>query len=232
MASLKPALPLIAILAVLAVALMLGAPDYLTWETLGQRQAELQAMVARQPVWAALGYVCVYALGVAVSLPGAVVLTVSGGLLFGPVMGTALAVCGAWLGAVVLFLAARGALAPVLAARAGTLLDRVRPGLERDGFSYVLALRLVPVLPFWLVNLAAALTGMRLLPYAAATILGIIPGTAIFAGVGSGIGSVLARGERPDLMVVLSPPVLLPLLGLAALSLLPVAWQAWRGRNA
>lgn len=90
------------------------------------------------------------------------ILTLAGGLLFGTVTGAARAVAGATIGAVLLFLAARCALGGWLAGRARGLLDRVRPGLERDGFSYMLALRRLPVVPFWLVNLALALVGMRL----------------------------------------------------------------------
>jgi uncharacterized membrane protein YdjX (TVP38/TMEM64 family) len=155
-------------------------------------------------------------------------MTLAGGLLFGAWGGTALAVVGATIGACLLFLAARGALAPLVAGRAAGLLDRVRPGLERDGFFYLLTLRLIPVVPFWLANLAPALVGMRFGAYAGATALGIIPGTAVFAGIGAGVGDILAAGGRPDLSVILSPPILLPLLGLAALSLLG-AW--WRIRN-
>jgi uncharacterized membrane protein YdjX (TVP38/TMEM64 family) len=232
MASFKRALPLIVIAALLALAFAVGVPDLLTWEALAARQAALLALVRAHPAASALGYLAVYALGVAISLPGAVVLTVAGGLLFGAWIGAALAVCGASVGAVLVFLAARGALAPWLTSRAGPFLDRVRPGLEAHGFSYVLALRLIPVVPFWLVNLAAAVVGMRLLPYAAATFIGIIPATTVFAFVGAGVGTVLMRGERPDLSVILSAPVLLPLLALAALSLLPVGWRAWKGRDA
>ena len=100
--------------------------------------------------------------------------------------------------------------------------------LQRDGFSYLLAMRLIPAFPFWLVNLAAAIGGMRLLPYATATLIGIIPATLVFASLGEGWATVLAQGRRPDLMVAFSPPVLLPLLALAALSLLPVAWRRWK----
>ncbi|MBV9251832.1 MAG: TVP38/TMEM64 family protein, partial [Acetobacteraceae bacterium] len=128
------------------------------------------------------------------------------------------------LGAVVLFLAAR----PVLARISDRpVLARIREGLQRDGFSYLLAIRLLPIFPFWAVNLAAAFGGMRLGPYTAATFIGIIPGTAVFASIGAGVGDVLARGEHPDLSVIVSPQVLGPLLGLALLSLLPVAWKKW-----
>ena len=138
---------------------------------------------------------------------------------------------GGTAGAVLLFLAARTALGRPIGRRAEPLLSRIRPGLERDGFSYLLALRLIPVVPFWLLNLAPALVGMRLAPYALATLIGIIPGTLVFASIGAGIGGVLEAGRQPDLSVILSPRVIVPLLGLALLSLLPVAWRRWKGSH-
>ena len=125
----------------------------------------------------------------------------------------------------------RFALAPLLAVRAGPLLSRLRPGLQRDGFAFLLAMRLIPVMPFLLTNLAPALLGMRLRTFAAATFIGIIPSCLVFAGLGTGLGDVLAAGQPPDPSVALSPPVLLPLLALAALSLAPVAWRRWRRRG-
>ena len=124
--------------------------------------------------------------------------------------------------------AARTALARLFCARAGPFLERIRPGLERDGFSYLLALRLIPVLPFWLLNLAPALVGMRLVPFALATLIGIIPGTLVFASIGAGAGQLLAAGSQPDWRIVFSPSVLLPFVGLALLSLAPVAWRHWK----
>jgi len=221
--------PLLLLLAVLAAAWALGVRSYLSWAALAREQSALHALVAAHPWRSAAAYVALYAVAVGVSLPGGVVLTVAGGLLFGAALGAALAVLGASLGAVLLFLAARHALAGFLAARAAPLLARIGPGLQRDGFSYLLALRLLPVFPFWLVNLAPALLGMRLAPYAAATALGVIPATVVFAGLGAGVGGVLAAGGRPNVSLILAPHVLLPLLGLAALSLAPVLWR--RGRR-
>lgn len=222
-------------LLLLALALALlwgsGAARLLSFEALSDHRAALAAWVAARPAAAAAAYVMVYALVVAVSLPGGVVMTLAGGLLFGAWLGTALTVAGATLGACALFLAARSALAPLVAGRAAGLVDRIRPGLERDGFFYLLTLRLIPAVPFWLANLAPALVGMPFGAFAAATFIGIIPGTAVFAGIGAGLGEVLVAGGRPDLGIVFSPPILLPLLGLAALSLLG-AWWRKRTRNA
>jgi len=221
------------LLLALALALLWGsgAARLLSFEALSDHRAALAAWVAARPAAAAAAYVMVYALVVAVSLPGGVVMTLAGGLLFGAWLGTALTVAGATLGACALFLAARSALAPLVAGRAAGLVDRIRPGLERDGFFYLLTLRLIPAVPFWLANLAPALVGMPFGAFAAATFIGIIPGTAVFAGIGAGLGEVLVAGGRPDLGIVFSPPILLPLLGLAALSLLG-AWWRKRTRNA
>jgi uncharacterized membrane protein YdjX (TVP38/TMEM64 family) len=130
---------------------------------------------------------------------------------------------------VILFLAARYAFADLVASRAAPFMARIRPGIERDGFWYLLALRLVPVFPFWLLNLVAAACGMRLLPFAIATMLGIIPGTFVYAWIGAGLAGVLAGGGSPDFAMIFSPRILLPLLALATLTLLPVAWRAIKG---
>jgi uncharacterized membrane protein YdjX (TVP38/TMEM64 family) len=110
-------------------------------------------------------------------------------------------------------------------------MDRIALILERDGFNALLALRLIVVVPFWLANLAPALVGMRLAPFALATFIGIIPGTAVFASIGAGLGDILAAGNVPDLRAVASPSILLPLTGLALLSLLPIAWRRLRRSN-
>lgn len=220
--------PLGLILVGLGLAYALGLHRLLTFEALAAHRAALAGFVAGAPVPAALAYALAYVAVVALSLPGGAVMTLAGGFLFGPWLGAALAVTGATIGACLLFLAARHALAETLARRAGPLLERVREGLRRDGFWYLLSLRLIPVVPFWLANLAPALAGMPFPAYAAATFLGIIPGAAVYAGIGAGLGEVLDAGGRPDLSAVLSPGILLPLLGLAALSLLGV-W--WRGRQ-
>jgi uncharacterized membrane protein YdjX (TVP38/TMEM64 family) len=221
--------PLLPLLAVLVAGYLAGLRDDLSWTGLAARQAGLQAQVAAHPLAVAGAFVAIYAAAVAVSFPGAVVLTLAGGLLFGTVAGAALTVAGATSGSAVIYLAARSALAPMLAARAGPALERFREGLGRNAFSYVLAVRLVPVIPFWLVNIAVALFGVRLAPFLLATAIGIAPATTIYSALGAGIGDVLAAGGQPDLFVVFTPPVLLPLLGLAALALAPAAWRAWRG---
>ena len=223
--------PLLLVLAAFGVAYALGMQRYLSFEALGRQQVALGEFVAAHPLVSPLAYTLAYAAAAALSLPGAVVITLAGGLLFGTLLGGACAVVGASAGATLLFLAARHALGGWLAGRAGPLMDRIRPGLERDGFSYLLALRLLPLFPFWLVNLAPALVRMPLRTFLGATLLGILPGTFVFAAVGAGLGTVLAEGRQPDLSIILRPAILLPLIGLALLSLLPVAWRRWKERH-
>jgi uncharacterized membrane protein YdjX (TVP38/TMEM64 family) len=206
-------LPLALLAAGLVALWALGLQQNLSWASLARHQADLLAAVAARPIETGGAYVVVYTILVACSVPEAAIVTVAGGLLFGTVLGGALAVIGATLGAIALFLAARTAFVDLMAARAAPLMARIRPGIERDGFLYLLAIRLIPIFPFWLVNLAAAACGMRLVPFVAATLLGIIPGTLVFAAIGAGVADVLANGGTPDFSVVFSPRVLLPLLG-------------------
>lgn len=232
MRTFRRVLPLLLLVAVAVALWRSGLARELSWSALARHQAALRALVAAHPLAAPAAFVVLYALIVAFSIPEAALATVTSGLLFGPWFGGGLAVLGATLGAVLLFVVARTALAGFMARRAKALLGRIRPGLERDGFSYLLALRLLPIVPFWLVNLGAALCGMRLFPYAAATLLGIIPTTLVFAWIGAGVGDVLAVGGRPDLSLIFSPSILGPLAALAALSLAPVLWRRFRRRDA
>ena len=230
MRRLLPFAPVLLLALLVLAARLAGLQDYASFAALGQQQAALHGFVAARPAAAALLYVALYAALVTLSLPLGGLMSVAGGLLFGAAAGAGAAVLGAWIGAVALFLLARTALGGLMRP-ASALLERVRPALQRDGFSALLALRLIPIVPFWLTNLAPALAGMKLLPYAAATLLGIAPATAVFASLGAGLGDTLAAGRRPDLGVVFSPHVLLPLLGLAALALAPIGWRRWRWRD-
>ena len=207
-----------------------GLFQALSWESLARNQAMLSDWVGTHRLLAATAYTLLYVVLVAFSVPESAVVTVAGGLLFGTLIGGVLAVLGSTVGAVILFLIARTALAKTVARRARPVIKRIRPGIKRDGFSYLLALRLVPALPFWLVNLGAAVCGMKLWPYVAATLIGVIPATFVFASIGDGVGSVLAAGGHPNIGIIFSPRILGPLIGLAVLSLTPVAIRHLRSR--
>lgn len=225
-------LPLALLLIGLAAFFALGGGQYISFAYLSAQYETLRAFVAENLLIAALGYAALYILVVAISVPGAAPLTIAGGLLFGTVLGGSLTVVGATIGAVIIFLAARTAFAETLREKAGPRVQKLREGFERDAFNYLLFLRLVPAFPFFLVNIAAGLFGMRLGPYALATALGIIPGTFVFASIGNGAGAIVARGEEISLSGVLTDPaVLIPILGLAILALLPVIIRRLRARG-
>jgi uncharacterized membrane protein YdjX (TVP38/TMEM64 family) len=208
----------------------LGGQHYLSFDTVAAHHEWLCRIVADEGLAAAIGFIMVYAILIAMSVPGAAILTVTSGLLFGAWLGTAYALIAATMGATAIFLAARSGFAGLLA-RAGPRLRRVEAGFREHALSYLLAIRLVPIFPFWLVNLAAAATGMKLSSYMIGTFLGMIPATFIFASLGSGIGNILAEGRHPDLGVLFQPAVLLPIIGLAVLALLPVVYKRWRVRR-
>ena len=223
-------LPLL-VLVVLAVAgfvLLRG----IGWESLARHQGVLLEWVQAHPVGSAGLYLLAYILTAALSLPQAALLTVAGGLLFGTVAGGILTVTGATIGASILLVVVRSAFGQILERNRHRIPAPVQDRLTRDGFSYLLALRLVPLFPFWLVNLAAAVAGIRLMVFFPATLLGIAPASFVLSSIGAGVGSILAEGRTPDLSVLFSPRVLLPLAGLAVLSLVPVLLRRRSGSHA
>jgi uncharacterized membrane protein YdjX (TVP38/TMEM64 family) len=204
-----------------------GGHHYLTFAALAENREWLSSLVQRWGFVAALLYIAVYAGLVALSVPGAAILTIAGGFLFGTWLGTLCAILGATLGATGVFLATRAGLGG-LARRAGPLVGKLEAGFRADAFNYLLVLRLVFIFPFWLVNLVPALVGVRLWTFILATFLGIIPGTFVYASFGNGLGNVV--GE-PGLVVLLRPSVLGPIVGLVILALIPVGYKRWRTKR-
>jgi uncharacterized membrane protein YdjX (TVP38/TMEM64 family) len=198
------------------------------FDSIAQHRAWLMAEVEELGVLAGAAVFLVYVVVTALSLPLGSLLTVLAGYLLGTVEATLWVVAGATLGSIAVFLAARSALRQTLSQRAGPWLKRMERGFRENALNYLLVLRLLPVFPFWLVNLVPALLGVPLGTYVLGTALGIIPGTVVFASLGNGLGTVLDRGETPDFSILLEPALLLPLLGLCVLALLPVAYKRWR----
>jgi len=223
-------LPLALIAAGALVAFVYGR-DYLSFDALSENRDALTAFRDRNFVLAIAIYMGLYIVAVAFSIPGAVWLTIGGGFLFGTPLATSLTVVAATVGAILIFCAARSSLGALLHEKAGAWLTRVEAGFREGEVSYLLIMRLVPAIPFFVANLAPAFLGVKLRTFAWTTLVGIIPGTAVYASVGAGLGSVLEMGEKPDLGVIFTPGVLGPLLGLAALSALPVVLRRLRGRG-
>jgi uncharacterized membrane protein YdjX (TVP38/TMEM64 family) len=211
-----------------AVALLraTGVTEQLSLATLATHREALAAFVSANLALAAAAYVAFYVVAVAFSLPGAVFITLAGGFLFGAAGGTALTVVGATAGATLVFLFARRIFGADALDRMGPAARRLAEGIRRNAASYLLVLRLVPLFPFFLVNLVPAFVGVRLRTYVATTAIGILPGTAVFSLAGAGLGDVLAMGGAFDVRGVLTPEIIAALVGLALLSLAAIPLKA------
>jgi uncharacterized membrane protein YdjX (TVP38/TMEM64 family) len=240
-------LPLAVLLLAMAVAFATGAHRYLKLEKLIAHRDDLQAFVATHELKALAVYVLIYIGVVALSVPGAVFLTVFGGFLFGWLLGALATVIGAAIGAIIVFLIASTSFGDALVARAGPRLRRLADGFREDAFAYLLFLRLVPLFPFWLVNLAPALFGVPLKTFALATAVGIVPGTFAFAFAGAGLDSVITAQKaakmaciaaggtdcylRIDLHALVTPKLLIALGVLGVVALIPVVLRRLYGHR-
>jgi uncharacterized membrane protein YdjX (TVP38/TMEM64 family) len=189
-------IPLGAILTLMVFAVAMGWHRQLSFETLVRHRSAVEELVAAHRVMAILTFMAAYAAAVALSFPGAALLTVTGGAIFGTLIGGFAALAAATVGATIIFLIAKYAFSCVAGwgwtrAAAG----KVAAGFHKDAFCYLLFLRLVPLFPFWLVNLIAAPAGIAPVPFAIATALGIMPATFAFAFFGAGLSGAVAAQQ-------------------------------------
>jgi len=204
----------------------LGGQHYLTLETIkANRDALLRFTEANFATALAIGFL-VYAGAVAFSLPGGLILSLTMGFVFGRWVGTALVVVAATVGAVIVFLAARYIFADAARRRLGVLGEKINAGFTENAFNYMLFLRLVPVFPFFLVNLAPAFTSIPLRTFAVATFVGIIPGTFVFVN----LGETLGRIDSLQGLVSWQTGLAFGLLG--AFALVPILLRKWKSKRA
>lgn len=221
-------IPVLVLLLGLVLFFALGWHHYLSFSTLKANHQALVSWTQSHTVLAVLIFMAVYIVTVAFSFPGATVLTLSAGFLFGVVLGTVWVVIAATLGACVVFLAARYAFADYLSAKAGPWLKKFERGFQTNALSYLLFLRLLPVFPFWLVNIVPGLLNVRFAVYAFSTLIGIIPGSLVYVAVGNGLSSVFERNAAPNWAIVFEPQILVPLVLLAVLSILPILYKRFK----
>lgn len=220
-----------------------GWHEPLTLSSLIRHRSHLVGMVNGHTLTAVLAYVAIYAVAVALSFPGASLITIAGGFLFGWLVGGTLTVFAATFGAMLIFLAARTSLGEALTRRSSPRLERLAEGFRADAFNYLLFLRLTPIFPFWLVNMAPALFRVPLRTYLLATFIGILPGTYAYSVVGAGLDSVIAVQEKAhpgcatagscnvDLSALITSELLISTAALGVVALLPVlARRLRRGR--
>jgi uncharacterized membrane protein YdjX (TVP38/TMEM64 family) len=249
---LKRYLPLLALVALMALAFGTGWHKHLTVKSVCLNYDAIKSLIAQHHVLALVLYVLAYVAVVSLSLPGALVMTVTGGLLFGWQLAVPATVIAATIGATIVFLIAKTSLGEALAERAGPWLGKLRDGFNEHGLSYLLFLRLVPAFPFFVVNVVPALVGVSLRTFVLGTFLGIIPGTTAFSVAGAGLGSVveaqnriykacLAMGpENPEVDcpytintdALVTRELLVGFTLLGAVALIPVAIKKWRKRRA
>ncbi|GFO81339.1 MAG: TVP38/TMEM64 family protein [Methyloceanibacter sp.] len=244
--------PLLLLASVSVIVVAMGWHRYLTLEQLAQNRESLRALIDGNYALALAAFAALYAISVALSIPGGVVLTVAGGFLFGWLAGGVVSILAATAGATVVYLVARTTLRDVLIAKAGPRLQRFAEGFREDAVNYLLFLRLVPVFPFWLVNLAPGLLGVGFWTYVLTTFVGIVPGTFAFSLAGNGLGSVFdaqqaayesclanAGGAGQESCVygidpgaLLTTEVLVAIAALGVVSVIPVVAKKFRRRTA
>ena len=223
--------PALLVLLAVAVLLRMGLIGRLSIEGLKASRIGLLAFVYAHPIESLLAYMAVYVTTVALSLPTALILTLTGGFLFGPWLGGSASAVSCTSGATIIFMISRLTVGDAVEARTGRRVRALAEEIKKDSFFYILTLRLIPVMPFWLTNVAAGLIAIRPSTFALATLIGIWPVSVIYAGIGSGLGSLFDSGQPLSLHALITPKVLLPLAGLAVLSVLPIVYQRWRGRR-
>ncbi|MGV8989118.1 MAG: TVP38/TMEM64 family protein [Cypionkella sp.] len=215
----------IVVIALAAVIALIFFRHWLNFDRLGENRLHLLALRDQHYVATSLGFILLYTLVVVISIPGALVLTLSGGFLFGLFPGVIYNVVAATLGAIIVFSAARTGfgheLAERIEARGGSV-ARLQQALKEHQVAVLLTMRLIPVMPFFISNLVPSLVGVRFWTFAITTFVGVIPADLIYTQLGAGLGAVFARGERPDLHILFTPEFGLPLLGLAVLSAAPL----------
>ena len=209
----------------------LGLDRYLSIDTLRQHREALRTWVETSGVLAALIFMAVYIVTVALSLPGATVLSIAGGFLFGAVWGTVVVVISATLGGTVLFVIAKTTFGDALRDRAGAWLRTLEAGFREHALSYLIVLRLVPLFPFFVINLVPAFLGVPLSTFVLGTFVGIIPGSFVYTSVGAGLGSIFDAGGTFSVTGVLTPQIVTALVGLAMLALVPVVYKKIMARR-
>ncbi|MFP4520412.1 MAG: TVP38/TMEM64 family protein [Oceanicaulis sp.] len=227
----KRLLPLAVLAAGLALFFALGGQQYLNANAAMAMLRDFTSFVEANLWLAALAYLIFYALAVAISVPGAIWFTLGAGFLFGPWLGAGIAVLGATIGATILFLAARYAFAGWVREKFPGYVKRLQDGFSQDAFTYVMILRLIPVFPFFVINLATALLNVPLRAFVLASLIGMAPGAYVYAAVGGKLSNVVEEGV-PSFTELLDLELILALVVFAALAVFPAIYKRVTGKKA
>ncbi|MBT3394512.1 MAG: TVP38/TMEM64 family protein [Waddliaceae bacterium] len=229
MKSFKRFIPIAIIIAVTIAAYFFGVGEYISIENFKRHRVFLLKLVDAHAIMAPLLYIALYTLSTALSIPGGALLTIFGGFLFGQPYSVIYVVIGATLGAIVIFLSARTALGETLSKKAsGPRMTKIKNGIKENAVSYLLFLRLVPLFPFWLVNIAPALLNISLWTFSWTTFVGIIPGTFAFSQAGTGLGSILDSNEPFSVQGFFTTEMKIAIIALAIFALIPIVVKKLR----
>lgn len=224
-------IPLGIILFIFVLFFLTGWYRYFSFSTLSKHHAAIQAWMQSHQVVAIGCFILLYIVVTTASIPGAVFVTLLGGFLFGIVLGSVLVVVGATVGATCIFLAVKYAFADQLSNRLSGWLLRLEKGFQENAFNYLLFLRLVPLFPFWVVNVIPGILNMRAWSYVLATVIGIMPGVVVYTAVGNGLSAVFETGGTPELDIIFKPVILVPMISLGLLSLVPILYQYFKKKS-
>lgn len=224
-------IPLVALLVALIAFFATGLHKYFTFSALKIHREALLKWTNENHGLAAITYIIIYVIATAISIPGATILTLIGGFLFGLWVGSIYVIIAATTGACLIFFAAKTALAGLLKKKTAKWINQLETGFNANALSYLLFLRLVPIFPFWLINIVAGLFNIPLKTFFITTFIGIIPGSFVYVSVGNGLSTIFAEGKTPNLSIIFKPSILLPILGLAVLSLVPIVYKKWKARK-
>jgi len=229
--SLSRWLPLLILALGIGAFFVFDGPSYISIEALSSNRQALEEWVGRYGIWAQLLYILLYIFATAFSLPVGALLTITAGFLFGIVVGTIIVVLGATIGSVAIFIAVRMGVGDFLTRNTGSWVARMSEGFNKDAFSYLLMLRLIPIFPFALVNVVPALLGVSLSVYVLATLIGIVPGSLVYVLLGNGLGAIFDTGGNVDMGLIFEPEIFLPILALAGLVLLQLIFKKFTARS-
>lgn len=226
---LKRLLPLLILLLLLFLFFYFRLGQYLSFDSLKEHRTQLITWTKTHYLATVLAFMGTYILTVAIAVPGALFLTLTSGFLFGIFWGTLYVIISATIGATLLFLAVHSALGEWLSQKTTQWITKMKKGFHENAFSYLIILRLIPVFPFWAINIVSGLLKVKPKTFILATC--IIPGAFIYAMIGNSLGLIFDRNEKPDLHIVFSPEILLPLIALALLLFLPIIYHQLKEKH-
>jgi len=203
---------------------------YLNYATLKKYHIQLHYWAKHHTGLTTLSYIGIYILATILAFPFTIGLSLVGGYLFGPIA-TIYVVLSMTIGSTIFYLVIRSSMGRWLVKKGDRWLAKMENGFKMNAFNYLLVLRLIPIFPYWVINIIAGLLAIPPRTFILATLVGLIPGSLIYVMLGHSLNSLFKTNQAPNFNIIFTPPFLIPLLGLALLSLIPIFYKKWRKKN-